>query len=81
MDEPETSLHPDMIHSVAELLKIDKKDNFKIDNATHSALLLNAFDLDEVLIFEKDESNQTVVKIKSEEDFEIEMITSCWFMA
>jgi predicted ATPase len=37
--------------------------------ATHSPLLLNAFDLEDLMIFEKNESNETVVNKVSEEDF------------
>lgn len=69
IDEPETGLHPDMIHTVAEAIKhAAKETQFFI--ATHSPLLLNAFELDDVLIFEKDAKNQTKVAYKSEEDFE-----------
>lgn len=69
IDEPETGLHPDMINTVADAIKhASKETQFFI--ATHSPLLLNAFDLEDVLIFEKDEKNQTKVEYKSEEDFE-----------
>ncbi len=69
IDEPEIGLHPDMINSVADAIK-SACQNTQLIIATHSPLLLNAFELDEVLIFEKDEHNQTKVNIKSEEDFE-----------
>jgi predicted ATPase len=38
--------------------------------ATHSPLLLNSFTLDDILVFEKNSSNETVVKRYSEADFE-----------
>lgn len=68
-DEPESRLHPDMIHSIADLMKKSSK-KAQILIATHSPLLLNDFDLEHILVFEKDESNATVVKRYHEEDFE-----------
>lgn len=69
IDEPETGLHPDMINTIAEAIKhAAKETQFFI--ATHSPLLLNAFELNDVLIFEKDKKNQTIVDYKSEDDFE-----------
>jgi len=69
IDEPETGLHPDMINTIAEAIKYAAKET-QFFIATHSPLLLNAFDLDDVLIFEKDKKNQTKVEYKSEDDFE-----------
>jgi predicted ATPase len=70
IDEPEIGLHPDMINSVSEAIKLAARDGTQLLIATHSPLLLNAFELDEVLVFEKDANNQTKVSVKSEEDFE-----------
>ncbi len=70
LDEPEIGLHPDMINTIADAFKSAARGNSQLIIATHSPLLLNAFDLDEVLIFEKDAHNQTVVSSKSEADFE-----------
>lgn len=70
IDEPEIGLHPDMINSIAEAIKKASKDNSQMIIATHSPLLLNAFELDEILVFEKDEQNQTQVFYPSEEDLE-----------
>jgi predicted ATPase len=39
--------------------------------ATHSPLLLNAFTLEDVLVFEKEENNASVVKRYYEEDFDM----------
>ena len=61
IDEPETGLHPDMIHTIAEAIKYASKET-QFFIATHSSLLLNAFDLEDVLIFEKDKQNQTNVE-------------------
>jgi predicted ATPase len=51
-------------------LKTASRDNTQLIIATHSPLLLNLFELDEILIFEKDDTNQTVVSIRTEDDFE-----------
>jgi predicted ATPase len=69
LDEPEGRLHPDMINSVAEMLRKASLDS-QLIIATHSPLLLNAFTLEDVLVFEKEENNATVVKRYYEEDFE-----------
>jgi predicted ATPase len=68
IDEPERGLHPDMIRSIAEMIKYAAKDS-QIIIATHSPLLLNQFELEDVLVFEKDENNSTIVKKVSENDF------------
>ncbi len=69
IDEPESCLHPDMIRSVAKMMKSAAKTS-QIIVATHSALLLNAFELDDILVFEKNDRNETQIKFYSEEDFE-----------
>ncbi|WP_254567157.1 AAA family ATPase [Oscillatoria sp. HE19RPO] len=60
LEEPETNLHPDMINTVAEALKQASKET-QIILTTHSPLLLNLFELEDVLVFEKNEGNETVV--------------------
>ncbi len=69
LDEPEIGLHPDMIHTVAETIK-KASVNSQLIIATHSPQLLNSFDIEDVLVFEKDENNKTTVTRKSEDDFE-----------
>lgn len=69
VDEPESCLHPDMIRSVAKMMKNAAKTS-QIIVATHSALLLNSFELDDILVFEKNNSNETQIVRYSEEDFE-----------
>lgn len=69
IDEPETGLHPDMIKTVAKAIKYAAKTS-QIIVATHSPLLLNAFEIEDVKIFEKNENNESVVVSKSESDFE-----------
>ena len=68
IDEPESCLHPDMIRAVANMMKNAAKTS-QIIVATHSALLLNAFELDDILVFEKNSQNETLIKRYSEEDF------------
>jgi predicted ATPase len=68
LDEPESGLHPDMIKSVGDMMKFAAASS-QIIIATHSPLLLNQFELEDVLIFEKDEENKTIVKQLSESDF------------
>ncbi|MCH5346846.1 MAG: AAA family ATPase [Muribaculaceae bacterium] len=68
IDEPESCLHPDMIRSVAKMMKSAAKTS-QIIVATHSALLLNAFELDDILVFEKNDRNETQIKRYSEDDF------------
>ena len=69
LDEPEIGLHPDMIFSLANFLKRAAKES-QIIVATHSPLLLNDFNIEDLLIFEKNEDNQTIVLSKEEEDFQ-----------
>jgi predicted ATPase len=68
IDEPETGLHPDMINTVAEAIKEASKDS-QILIATHSPLLLNSFDLEDCMIFEKNSQNKSVIYRKTESDF------------
>jgi len=68
LDEPEGRLHPDMIKSMADMIKRASKQSQTII-ATHSPLLANLFDLDDVLVFEKNDQNATVVRRLYEEDF------------
>lgn len=69
IDEPESCLHPDMIRSVARMMKYAAKTS-QIIVATHSPLLLNSFELDDLLVFEKNENNETIIKRYSEADFQ-----------
>lgn len=68
IDEPECGLHPDMTKTVGDMLK-DAAKNSQIVIATHSPLLLNQFELEDILVFEKNEENETTIKRFSEDDF------------
>lgn len=68
IDEPEGGLHPDMIRSVADMIKYAARQS-QIIIATHSPHLLNQFELEDILVFEKNEDNTTIVRRVSENDF------------
>jgi len=69
IEEPETNLHPDMINTISNAIKEASKET-QIIITTHSPLLLNLFEIEDVLIFEKSDRNETEVKIKSSDEFE-----------
>lgn len=69
LDEPEMGLHPDMINTICEGIKHASKTTQMII-ATHSPLLLNSFELSDILIFEKNANNETIVFQKDDSDFE-----------
>lgn len=70
MDEPERGLHPDMIVSIADMIKKASKTS-QIVIATHSPLLLNEFSLDDILVFEKSsDDNSTQVSMLDSDDFD-----------
>lgn len=69
IDEPEIGLHPDMIQTICEGIKYASETGTQMIVATHSPLLLNAFELEDLLIFEKSENNDTSIKKISEDDF------------
>lgn len=70
IDEPETGLHPDMLRAVTEMIRHACKAGIQVILTTHNPLLLNTFELDDIWIFEKDEANQTIIKSKTEDDFD-----------
>lgn len=70
IDEPEIGLHPDMINTVAKGIKYASLTGTQMIIATHSPLLLNNFELEDLMIFEKNKDNQTTANSKTEEDFE-----------
>lgn len=67
VDEPEISLHPDMINTISGAIK-QASDNTQLIMATHSPLLLNLFDIDEIIIFEKNQHNETIVSVNSSDE-------------
>lgn len=69
IDEPESSLHPDIINTISKAIKHGSETTQMII-PTHSPLLLNAFYIEDILIFEKNDRNETEVTIKSPDEFE-----------
>jgi predicted ATPase len=69
LDEPEIGLHPDMIFTVSNLIK-KAAINSQIIIATHSPLLLNDFEIDDIIFFDKNENNNTLISYKTEDDIE-----------
>ncbi len=70
IDEPEIGLHPDMTNTIAEAIKDFANNKAQLIIATHSPLLLNSFELNDILVFEKNKKNSSVVSRKTEDDFE-----------
>jgi predicted ATPase len=70
LDEPETGLHPDMIHTVAEGIQQAAREGTQMVVATHSPILLNSFRLDDLIVFDKNERNETQTSTPYENDFE-----------
>jgi len=70
IDEPENGLHPDMLNTITTLLKDTTSRNAQLLVATHSPLVLNAFELEDLLVFGKNEQNETTVERLEEDDFE-----------
>jgi predicted ATPase len=68
IDEPEIGLHPDMINMIADSIK-QASTSSQLIIATHSPLLLNSFNLEDCLIFDKNLTNETLISRKTEDDF------------
>lgn len=68
IDEPELGLHPDMILNISNAIKNSSKQSQFII-ATHSENLLNAFELKNILVIEKNKKNESIVSQYSESDF------------
>lgn len=69
IEEPETGLHPDMINTISDAIKQSSK-NTQVIVTTHSPLLLNSFDIEDILVFEKNNQNETEVSVKSADEFD-----------
>lgn len=73
IDEPETSLHPDMINTIANAIKQASKET-QLIVTTHSPLLLNLFDAENMIVFEKNHRNETEINTKFYEDFDEDLL-------
>jgi predicted ATPase len=70
VDEPENGLHPDMLNTVTTVLKDATNDHTQLILATHSPLVINAFEPEDVLVFDKTANNETSVKSPDDEELE-----------
>ncbi len=70
LDEPETGLHPDMIHTVAVGIQRAAREGSQMVVATHSPILLNSFQLGDLIVFDKNEQNEIRISTPSEDEFE-----------
>jgi len=68
IDEPEVGLHPDMILNIVNAIKIASVSS-QIIVSTHSENFLNYFEVENIRVFEKNESNATIVKSFNRNDF------------
>lgn len=69
LDEPESGLHPDMINTLYEAIEFAAETS-QVIISTHSAHLLNYFEVEQVRVFEKDENNATIVNQYTKELYE-----------
>ncbi len=70
VDEPENGLHPDMLNTVTTALKDAANNHTQLIVATHSPLVINAFEPEDVLVFDKTANNATSVKTLDDEELE-----------
>ena len=69
IDEPEVGLHPDMINEIIDVIR-DNATDTQFVITTHSEHILNQLSVTNVLVFEKDDDNSTVVKdFKNDTDY------------
>ena len=69
IDEPEIGLHPDMALNITNAIK-DASVNSTLLIATHSENILDAFEVEHVRVFEKEQDNSTIVNSYKTKDFE-----------
>jgi predicted ATPase len=69
IDEPELGLHPDMLLNLRRAIEFAAQTS-QIIIATHSSLLLNLFEIENIIVFEKSDANGTVVNKFTSDQFE-----------
>ncbi|MBM3436884.1 MAG: hypothetical protein FJY07_11780 [Bacteroidetes bacterium] len=69
IDEPEVGLHPDMTLNITNAIK-NASLNSTMIIATHSESILDAVEVEDVRVFEKESDNSTVVRSFKNEEFE-----------
>lgn len=68
IDEPEVGLHPDMISELMQAISVSA-DGTQYILSTHSDHILNQLSVVDVVVLEKDENNQTQVKVFRDDDY------------
>ena len=68
IDEPEVGLHPDMIYELMAGIKSHQSETQFIVS-THNENVLNQFNVEDVLICEKNEENATTLSVFRDEEF------------
>ncbi len=69
IDEPEVGLHPDMSLNITKAIK-ESSLNSTMLIATHSENILDAFEIEQVRVFEKEPDNSSIVNSFETKDFE-----------
>ena len=68
IDEPEIGLHPDMIGELMQaILQTTNATQYVI--STHSDHILNQLSVENIIVFEKDDDNKTLVKVFRDNEF------------
>lgn len=68
IDEPEVGLHPDMVGELIQaILQIADSTQYII--STHSDHILNQLSVENIIVFEKDDTNKTIVKDFKDKEF------------
>lgn len=68
IDEPEVGLHPDMVGELIQAI-VQTSDATQYIISTHSDHILNRLSVENIIVFEKDETNKTIVKDFKDKDF------------
>ena len=68
IDEPEVGLHPDMVGELIQAI-VETSDATQYIISTHSDHILNRLSVENIIVFEKDETNKTIVKDFKDKEF------------
>ena len=68
IDEPEVGLHPDMVGELIQAI-VQTSDATQYIISTHSDHILNRLSVENIIVFEKDETNKTIVNDFNDKEF------------
>lgn len=68
IDEPEVGLHPDMVGELIQAI-VQTSDATQYIISTHSDHILNRLSVENIIVFEKDETNKTIVNDFKDKEF------------